>query len=127
LVEIEYRPWKKIVVHEVKEMSPKEFFEGLAAVAEAQKQGAAPAVNWADGIAFVFQPFPDSDRVLGEKMDGVIHYNTLQFTRTSFQTEKRATIGGRDYIIKMMKGEGNADFMTLAKFLNGLKPLETSP
>ncbi len=127
LVEIEYRPWKKIVIHEVKELPPKDFFEGLAAAAEAQKQGTAPVVNWADGIAFVFQLFPDSDRVLGDKMEGVIHYNTVQFTRTSFQSEKRATIGGRDHIIKLVKGDSNVDFMTLANFLNGLKPLEPSP
>ena len=126
MAEIEYRPWKKIIIHEVKEMTPKDFFEGIAAAAEAQKQGAAPVVMWVDGVAFVFQSLPDMERVVSDKMDGVLHYNMVQFTRTSFQAEKRATIGGRDHIIKMIKSEGNADFISLAKFLNERKPLETS-
>jgi len=126
LSEIEYRPWKKIVVHEVKELAPKDFFEGIAAAAEAQRQGTAPVVMWSEGVAFVFQAFPDVDRILSDKLDGVLHYSMVQFTRTSFQPEKRAMVGEKEYTVKLKKSEDNADFAALAKFLNGMKPLEAS-
>jgi len=125
LTEIEHRPWKKIVVHEVKELTPKDFFEGMAAAAESQGQGASPTVTWADGVAFVWQFFPETDRVLSEKLDGVLHMNLVQFTRTSFEPEKSATVGGKDHTINMMKSEDNPEFVALAKFLNSLKPLDT--
>jgi hypothetical protein len=126
LAEIEYRPWKKIIVHEVKELPPKDFFEGLAASAEAQKQGANPVVIWLDGVAFVTVMMPDTERVLSDKIDGILHYSVVQFTRTSYQTEKKVTIQGRDHTIRMIKGDDNPDLRNLARFLNELPPKETS-
>ncbi|MDA4136014.1 MAG: hypothetical protein OK449_03290 [Thaumarchaeota archaeon] len=83
MAEIEYRPWKKIIIHEITELAPQTFFEGLANAAEAQKQGASPLVFWVDGVAFVNQGMPETERVLSDKMDGILHYLTVQFTRTA--------------------------------------------
>jgi len=127
LAEIEYRPWKKIIVHEVRELPPKEFFEGLATSAEAQKQGANPVVLWLDGVAFVTVMMPDTERILSDKIDGILHYSVVQFARTSYQAERKVTIQGRDHTIKMVKAEDNPDLSNLARFLNGLKPKETGP
>ena len=113
------------MVHEVKEMTPKDFFEGMALAVDAQKQGASPIVTWVDGVAFVWQSAPETERVLSEKLDGVLHINMVQFTRTSFEPEKSATVGGKEHVIKMVKAKDNPEIASLATFLNGLKPLET--
>lgn len=126
MAEIEYRPWKRIVIHEVHELTPKDFFEGLVSAAEAQKLGAAPVVQWADGIAFVFQPMPDTENVLNDKVNGILHYNIVQFARTSYYPEKKVTWQGRDHTVRMNKNEKNADFINLAKFLSDRPPLEPS-
>lgn len=122
---IEYRPWKKIVVHDVAEIAPKEFFQGLVSAVEAQKQGASPIVFWIDGIAFVNQLMPDTERILSEKVDGILHFNAVQFTRTEFQAEKRVTVQGRDHIVKMVKADKNPDYVNLTKFLKDRPPLPT--
>jgi hypothetical protein len=115
-----------MIVHEVSEISPKDFFEGLAASAEAQKQGASPVVFWVEGVAFIPVMLPDTEAVVADKLQGVLHYGLVQFTRTSYQAEKKATVAGRDHMIKMLKGENNPDLVNLAKFLNARPPLPSS-
>jgi hypothetical protein len=122
--EIEYRPWKKIVVHEVLEIAPKDFFEGLIQAVEIQKTGFTPTVYWIDGIAFVHQPLADSEKVTEERMEGTLHFNAVQFTRTSYVPEKRTPFNNREYMVKMTKQDKNPDFVNLVKFLKSRPPLE---
>jgi hypothetical protein len=44
------------------------------------------------------------------------------FTETSYQAEKRVTVNGRDSAVRFSKGDNNANFVALAKFLTGFKP-----
>ena len=124
---ITYTPWNEIVVHEVKESSVQQFLEGIVTQLAAQGQvGVVPAVSWVDGIAFVFGAFPDTPEVVKDKLDGKIHFALVNFTRMSYQPEKKVTVGNRDYIVRMIKAEENPDFVNLVSFLKeDFKPKES--
>lgn len=122
MVEIEYRPYQKIVVHEVRKMDVPEFFQLVIAQVEAQKQGATPVIDWVDGIAFVHGQFPPTQQTVEESLKGIIHYATVFFTETSFQPEKRVNANGRDYTVRLRRSEVNPDFVELVKFLKTFRP-----
>jgi hypothetical protein len=121
LVEIEYLPYQKIIVHEVRRLELADLLTMVAAQVEAQKQGGVPGINWVDGIAFVFSEFMPSPQTIEENMKGRIHYQMVWYSETSYQNEKRATVNNRDYVIRLMKADDNPNFVELAKFLKNFK------
>ncbi len=121
LAQIEYMPWKKIVVHEIKEMEVPDFLMMVVSQFEAQKQIGDPGVDWVEGIAFVRGDFPDTQEVIQEKLNGVLHYGMVSFTKTSFEERKKVLFNGRDRFVRLMKGDKNPDFVNLCRFLGGFK------
>ncbi|QQG48545.1 MAG: hypothetical protein HY247_07330 [archaeon] len=117
MVEIEYRPYQKIVVHEVKKVDVPGFFQGVIAQVEAQKQSGVPAVSWIDGVAFVIVPFGATPETVEENLKGIVHYALVLFTETSFQEEKKVTMGGREFVVKLAKADSNPNLVELVKFL----------
>jgi len=121
LVEIEYLPYQKIIVHEVRRLSEIEFLQLVAGQAEAQKQGLLPAVNWVDGVAFLTGEFMMTSELVNENLNGRIHYAVVFFTETNYAPEKRVTLNGRDMTVKFGRGDVNPNFVELAKFLKKFK------
>jgi len=121
LVEIEYRPYQKIVVHEVRKLEPFVFFPWIISQVEAQKAGGTPVVNWIDGIAFATSEFLPSSQTVDENLKGIIHFPLVSFTETSYEAEKRVNIGGRGYTVKLNKADDNPNFVELVKFLKTFK------
>ena len=127
LAEIEYLPYQKIILHEVRKMEPTEFFPMVASMAEAQKTGATAGVAWIDGIAFAFGEFPDTPEIVEEKLKGRLHKAIVWYTETSFQAEKRVQVNGRDAVVKLGKAENNKDFVNLVEFLKTFRPQSSAP
>ncbi len=75
MVEFEYQPWKKIVVHEVVKY-PIEFFTSQHCLG-VETGGIGRPLNWADGIVFDIGPFRDTDDIIREKLEGKIHYSSI--------------------------------------------------
>ena len=121
MVEIEYLPYQKIIVHEVRKLEVQEFLNWVASQVEAQKQGGTPSVNWVDGVAFLTGEFMATPELVSENLKGRIHYAVVFFTETSYTPEKRVTVNGRDSTVRFTKGETNPNFVELAKFLKTLK------
>jgi len=117
MAEIEYSPVKKFVIHELKKMKPEDFFPLVATLAEAQKTGAVPSVYWLDSLAFMFGEFPIIPELIQEQLRGVVHKGAVYFTETSFQSEKKTSVHGRDVVVRMVRVENNPDFVNLVKFL----------
>jgi len=77
IVEFEYHPWEKIIVHEVVKF-PIEFFLSQ------QSLGVAPGgigrpLNWAEGIVFIISGFLETDEVIKEKLHGRVHYSSIVY------------------------------------------------
>ena len=121
MVEIEYLPYQKIIVHEIRKLEVQDFLQWVASQVEAQKQGATPTVHWVDGVAFLTGEFMANPELVSENLKGRIHYAVVFFTETSYQPEKRVTVNGRDSIVRFSKGETNPNFVELARFLKNWK------
>jgi hypothetical protein len=121
MVEIEYLPYQKIIVHEVRKLEVQDFLQWVASQVEAQKQGGTPTVNWVDGVAFLTGEFMASPELVSENLKGRIHYAVVFYTETSYQPEKRITVNGRDLVVRFSKGDNNPNFVALARFLIGFK------
>jgi len=117
LVEIEYLPYQKIIVHEARRADIADLLAFVASQIEAQKAGGIGTINWVDGVAFVIAEFLPSPETISESLKGRVHYAAVTFSETSFQSEKKVTLNNRDYTIRLMKGENNPNFVALAKFL----------
>ena len=122
MVEIEYRPYQKIVVHEIRKLDVPDFFKSIIEQTEAQKQAGIPVVNWIDGIAFVIGQFPPTPETISESLRGIIHYAIVNFTETSFQDEKRALVNSREFPVRMVKADKNPDFVQLVRYLKTFEP-----
>ncbi len=72
MVEIEYKPVAKIVIHEVVKFD----FESFV---ELKSQLAGTLVNWADGIMFHRGFVPPTEQVIKDQLDGVIHWALVEF------------------------------------------------
>ena len=75
MVEFEYQPWKKIVVHEVIK-HPIEFFISQHSLG-VQSGGIGRPLTWVDGLVFSRLGFRDTDDIIKEKLRGTIHYSSI--------------------------------------------------
>jgi hypothetical protein len=115
LVEVTYLPWKKLIVHEIVEHQNKIFFEWL--MGEAVKQNvASPVANWANGVTFALGSFMETPEIIKDKLNGIIHYAVVNFTKMGYQAEFPVEVQGQRYSIKIMQSD-NPDFLDLTAFL----------
>jgi len=124
MVEIKYQPYKELIIHEIKKVELKDLLGFVAGQAEAQRQGAAPVVEWIDGIAFTRSsyPIPAPAKVIEDELEGRLHYPFVIFAETSYEPQKRTTLNGREVSVAVHKAEDNPVYQDLAKFLKEFKP-----
>lgn len=127
LAEVEYLPYQKIILHEIRKMEPLEFFPFVASQVEAQKSGNVAGAMWIDGIAFGFGEFPETPETVQEKLKGRLHKAVVWYTETSFQQEKKTLINGRESIVRLMKADNNQDLVNVVEFLKEFKPERQAP
>lgn len=77
-LEIIIDPWKQLVIHEVLEQKFEDWLMHIIAGARAAG-GGIPTIFWAQGIAFHFTTFPDTEATVQEKLKGRIHYSSVTF------------------------------------------------
>lgn len=119
MVEFVFKPYKEIVIHEIRELEVQPFMEAYVSQLLSQGQtGITPVATWVDGIAFYIGNFMETPDLVKEKLDGRVHWAAVYYARTSFQAEKKVTVAGREYVVRFAKGESNPDFVGLVKFLN---------
>lgn len=127
MAQIEHMPYKKIILHEIRKMEPAEFFPMIASQAEAQKVGAVAGMSWVDGIAFTFGEFIPTPELVNEQLKGILHKAIVYYTETSYEAEKRTTVGTNRTVVRLLKAEHNPDFVNLVKFLKGYKSEVSEP
>jgi len=76
-IEITFQPIKRIVIFECNEFSIEEFFQRIELMAKAEE----PIVlNWAEGIVFLYIPYPyDSDVIIKEMLKGTMYWGLVMF------------------------------------------------
>ena len=73
MIEVEIKPYKKVVIHEILE-SEYNNFVNLVTLNPYD-------LRWVNGILFFFFSSKDSDFVLAEKQRGIRHWDLFHFTR----------------------------------------------
>ena len=121
MVEVEFVPYQRILIHEVIEQDNKTFFEDIVRHALAQPVQAEPSVNWADGFALLAVPFAATEDVVRENLSGRIHYSTVLFTKVDYRPQVPVALGSQTYNVRLRRADNNRNFFDLAQFLKGWK------
>ena len=86
MVEFEYQPWKKIIIHEVMKF-PLEHFLSTHSLG-VQQGGVGQPLFWCNGIVSEKAVFRDTDDMIREKLEGKIHWSSLAYgILEKFQSE----------------------------------------
>jgi hypothetical protein len=101
LVDIEYRPVQKIIIHEVIKYELDDFIQLKA---QPRPPNAPPSiVRWADGAVFDYLAFPQTQELVNQRAkEGTIHWDFIEFAEMREYTEAL----------------GNSDGSTQAKVIN---------
>jgi len=119
-------PWKKFVIHEVIEQPNKQFFEWFMGEALSQNN-ISPSVPWSNGVAFVLSNFMDTPETVKEKLNGVIHYASVNFTRIGQQASFPVTMKDLSkYNVSIIVND-NPDLSELALWLKRLEKPRSGP
>ena len=95
MVEFEYRPWNKIIIHELVEY-PLDFFI-MQASEKVSKGGVGRPILWSNGLvltSFIMQPTED---VVKDQLKGILHWVTLSYGhmeqyQSDFRTKDRVRV-----------------------------------
>ena len=102
-------------------MEVPKFLEWIVSQVEGQKAGGVGVARWVKGIAFVAAEFPDNPELISEKLKGRLHWAVVNYTRTSYEPEKKVTANGREHVVRLIKLENIPDLVNLADFLQDFK------
>ena len=117
MTEIEYQPFKKIVIHEAIKYSFDELVMEVLLQARALGGTAVPSIGWCNGVAFIIQQFPLTDSIVDEMLRGVVHYAGILYAiKEDYEPEVRTSFG----IVRLINRCNNPNFVKLAEFLKGL-------
>ncbi|MFC1755402.1 hypothetical protein ACFL96_18765 [Thermoproteota archaeon] len=123
MVKITYMPIKEIVIHEITESENNELFKIISQGIQASgSAGAQPWIQWAEGIAFITEFFPDSEEVLADKITGKIHMIGINFTRIDkFESEIQIKSNEMGQTIRLFDVSHNDNLVKIAKYLKSNK------
>jgi len=79
MVEFEYHPWEKIIIHEIIEYEVNDFTSQF--YVKNQKDSPKIPIMWSNGIIFMITSFPQTPEVIKEQMKGILHWPNLHFAR----------------------------------------------
>ena len=113
MVEFDYQPWKKIVIHEIVEFSTEYFLDEAAR--SAYEGGRSKPVNWANGIIFVTAPLPSTEDVIREQIKGTIHWGLLHFGR--MRKYKAEVKRDRSVIVPLLDMSSHEVFGPMAEWI----------
>ncbi len=117
MIEIKYQPWKELVLHEIVEYEADELFKFFVAGAKASQAGVIPSLGWAGGVVFSHSPLPDTEEVVQEKLNGIIHYSSVIFAvYPEYKPEINVDMSGNKFPVRLTKIV-NPVLLELAKYL----------
>lgn len=101
MVEFEYRPYRKIVIHQIQKI-PLEQLIYVSAIG-VEDGGTCTPFYWTNGIIFQHQSIPYSDEMISESLKGIIHWSLL--TYEYLEEYKEELEGPRRVKIPLIKTE----------------------
>ena len=112
-MDIEIRPWEKLVIRELVEYSLDDWIRQIA-FGSKTSGGGIPTMQWTGGVAFSPVPLPNSDAVTAEQVRGVLHWSSVSF---AIMEEYRNQIVHDHATINVIDVSANETFCELAAAL----------
>ena len=112
-VEIEIRPWERLVIRELVEYRLDDWIRQIA-FGSRTSGGGIPTMQWSGGVAFSPVPLPSSDAVTAEQVRGVLHWSSVSF---AIMEEFKRQIVCDDATINVVDVSANETFGELAAVL----------
>jgi hypothetical protein len=113
-LEILYEPYTSIIVHEIIKGSIENLVQVQSLGIPAKQTGRA--INWADGIAFIYSPMPPTDEIVREELKGRMHWSHLAFAFMPAYKPEMTTSDG-NVKIPIINVSANLVFKDLAKWI----------
>jgi hypothetical protein len=109
-----------MVIHEILEYSLEDLCTNrVLQVLQSGAAGIIPSLGWASGVVFTAVPFPDSDDIIKEKLNGVIHYSAVEYASLpEYRAEVQVRVAASQYPVKVVKVDQNPLFVELGRFLS---------
>ena len=112
-MEIEIRPWERLVIRELVEYRLGDWIRQIA-FGSKTSGGGIPTMQWTGGVAFSPVPLPNSDAVTAEQVRGVLHWSSVSF---AIMEEYRDQIVHDQATINVIDVSANETFCELAAAL----------
>jgi hypothetical protein len=77
-MDVVIEPWKKLIIHEIIEYRLEDWVERIAFNSRTSG-GGIPTVQWTEGVAMAPIPLPNTESVVQEEMNGVLHWSSVSF------------------------------------------------
>ncbi|BCS90734.1 MAG: hypothetical protein ARM1_0191 [Candidatus Micrarchaeota archaeon] len=111
MVEIEYKPVSKIVIHNIVKMSVEELV-----LSRITPQGAFP-LYWTDGILWSFSNLPLTEKVINDYINGIDHWAVLQFSIMSNYKDELSVGDNNMYKVKVLNTTDNDFHIAIIRWL----------
>lgn len=112
MVEFEYQPFKKVIIHEITKI-PLDLYIITRSLA-ADDGGIAQPLVWIDGIVFEHAILPPTDDIVNESIKGTIHWSLLSYA--DMEEYKEELEGPRKVKIPVIKQESSL-FRDMARWI----------
>ncbi len=115
---IEIEPYRKLVIHEVVESPFKDLIDQILMTTRAAGGTTIPQVQWCNGVVFIVQQFnPNSEIVIREQLNGVIHFGAVSFAlKEKFESEVRTPQG----TIRLVDVSANSTWVAVSNQLKAM-------
>ncbi len=119
MVKFSYKPWREVVIHEIIEWKPDDLFALIAReMLESGVVGMIPSTNWAEGVVFEISQFSETEDIVRDKLNGIVHYSSVEFARfPEYKPEVQVEVAGTFYRVRLNRADMNPVFVELATFL----------
>jgi len=116
MVEIEFKPLRKVVVHE--EIEHELNYLIRLRVLGLQKQSLAQPLYWAEGIVFSRSMMPLSEEISKQMLEGILHFQAIEW---AYMPKYRKEIKHRGITIPVIDMSDNPTVTELARALKKSK------
>ena len=114
MIEFEYQPWRKVIVHEIVKYPLQHFLSGASL--GVQEGGVGRPLIWVNGFILEIAHFQDTDDIIKDKLNGTIHYSAISYaTQENFQPEFKVTGNIRIPVINVSDNKIFAELATWLK------------
>lgn len=114
MVEFEYQPWRKIVVHEIIKY-PLEYFILQSTMGIDKGEKGRPLL-WSDGVLFTPFLMQTTPEIIKEQLEGVVHWASLNYC--VMNEYKKELVSPQKILIPVIDVSNHQAFGSLGKWLN---------